>query len=87
MEIFDLKHNFEVHNNLGIAYGVLGKYKEATEAFKQAIRINPDDTDARLSLGIAYLSLNDRGSAVEQYKILKSLDPKLAKKLFSVINN
>jgi tetratricopeptide (TPR) repeat protein len=76
-----------VHNNLGIAYGVLGKYKEATEAFNQAIRINPDDAEAHLSLGIAHLSLNDRGSALEQYKILKSLDPKLAKKLFSVINN
>jgi len=76
-----------VRNNLGIAYGVLGKYKEAAEAFKQAIRINPDDAGAHLSLGIAYLSLNDRNSALEQYKILKSLDSKLANKLFSVINN
>jgi tetratricopeptide (TPR) repeat protein len=79
--------NALVHYNLGIAYGVLGKYKEAAEAFKQVIRINPDDADAHLNLGIAYLSLNDRSSALGQYKILKSLDPKLAKKLFSVINN
>ncbi len=74
-----------VRNNLGIAYGALGKYKEATEAFQQAIRIDPDYADAHLSLGIAYLSLNDRGSAIEQYKKLKSLDLKLAKKLFGMI--
>jgi len=75
-----------VRNNLGIAYGALGKYKEAAEEFQQAIRIDPDDADAYLSLGIAYLSLNDRGSALEQYKILKSLDSVLANKLFSIIN-
>jgi Tfp pilus assembly protein PilF len=79
--------NVQAHYNLGIAYGVLGKYKEAAEAFMQAIRINPDDAGAHLNLGIANLSLNDRDSALEQYKILKSLDPKLANKLFSIISN
>jgi tetratricopeptide (TPR) repeat protein len=76
-----------VRNNLGIAYGALGKYKEAAEAFRQAIRIDPDYAEAHSNLGIAYLSLNDRDSALGQYKILKSLDPKLANKLFSVIND
>nr|MDP6924761.1 tetratricopeptide repeat protein [Candidatus Scalindua sp.] len=59
----------------------------ATDSFKHAISINPDDADAHLSLGIAYLSLNDRNSALEQYKILKSLDPVLANKLFRIISN
>ena len=55
------------------------------EAFKQAIRINPDLADAHNNLGIAYLLLNDRGSALEQYKILKKLDTELANKLFNFI--
>ena len=38
-----------------------------------------------ISLGLAYLGLNDRGSAVEQYKILKKLDTELANKLFNAI--
>ena len=36
-------------------------------------------------LSIAYLMLNDRGSALEQYKILKNLDTELANKLFNKI--
>jgi hypothetical protein len=28
------------------------------------------------------IDLNDRGSALEQYEILESLDPEIAKKLF-----
>ena len=54
--------------------------KEAIEAFKQVIRINPDDADAHYNLCVAYASLNDKASALEQYKILKSLDSALAKK-------
>ena len=45
-----------------------GMYKEKIEPYKQAIRINPDAADAH--------------SALEQYKILKSLDPELANELF-----
>jgi tetratricopeptide (TPR) repeat protein len=33
---------------LGVAYGDLGMHKEAIEAYKQAIRINPDFEDAHL---------------------------------------
>jgi tetratricopeptide (TPR) repeat protein len=60
-------------------------YKEAIESFKQAIKINPDDAKVHISLGLAYLGLNDRGSAMEQYKILKKLDTELANKLFNAI--
>ena len=59
--------------------------KEATEAYKQAIRINPDDALAHYNLGLAYLFLNNRGSALEQYKILKNLDSELANQLFNKI--
>ena len=55
------------------------------ESYKQAIRIGPDEADAHYNLGIAYLSLNDRGSAMEQYKILKKLDTEMANELFNVI--
>ncbi len=59
--------------------------EEAIEACKQAIRINPDNAEAHFALGAAYAFLNDRVSALEQYKILKSLDPKRANKLFNRI--
>ncbi len=59
--------------------------EEAIEACKQAIRINPDNAEAHFALGAAYAFLNDRVSALEQYKILKSLDPERANKLFNRI--
>ena len=56
------------------------------EELKQTIRINPDDADAHANLGVTYLSLHDRDSALEQYKILKNLDTEWANELFNLIN-
>ena len=74
-----------VHNGLGLAYYKSGKYKEAIESFKQAIRIDHDYAGARFSLGFTYVNINDRDSALEQYEILKSLDTERAKELFDYI--
>ncbi len=76
----------DAHAMLGVAYGETGMYKEAIDAFKQAIRINPDDVDAHFCLGLAYVYLNDRGSALKQYKILENLDTELANELLKLIN-
>ena len=64
-----------------------GEEEEEVVSLKQAIRDNPDDAQAHYNLGAAYLLLNDRGSALKQYKILKSLDPELAKKLINLSNS
>ncbi|HPM90890.1 MAG TPA: tetratricopeptide repeat protein, partial [Tenuifilaceae bacterium] len=58
---------------------------EAVEAFKQAIRINPDYADAHLGLGVTYFIVGNNGSALEEYRILKELDRDLANKLFNMI--
>jgi len=49
-------------------------------------RIDPDNANAHYNLGLAYFSLNDRDSALEQYKILKTLDTEMANELLKVIN-
>ena len=73
------------HFLLGLVYTKLGRYKEAVEALKQALRIYPDDSEARYWLGVAYLQLENKGNAIDQYKILKTLDKELANKLFNLI--
>ena len=60
-------------------------HKESIEPFKQAIRIDPDNVAAHTALGIAYYSLGDKSSALEQYKILKKLDAEMADLLFNLI--
>jgi tetratricopeptide (TPR) repeat protein len=60
-------------------------YKEASGAFKQVVRIKPDHAEAHFFLGLSYLFFHDRVSALEEYKILKTLDPKLANELFNLI--
>ncbi len=84
-EIKDYKETAEYWFYLGYYYGEAGMYREAIEAYKQAIRIKPDDANAHHNLGVTYLILNDRGSALVQYKILKDLDTELANKLFNLI--
>jgi tetratricopeptide (TPR) repeat protein len=61
-------------------------YEEAIEAWKQVIRIDTDNAAAHVNLGNAYVCLNDKGSALEQHKILKSIDPELANYLFNSID-
>ena len=73
------------HYNLGLNYGKLGMYKEAIEASKQAIRINPDYAMAHNNLGIFCLLIGNKEKALQEYKILKTLDPEKAEKLFKLI--
>ena len=84
--IEDYKKTGEYWFNLGWYYGEAGLYKEAIEAFKQAIRIKPDFAEAHFNLGAIYLIiLNDTSSALEEYKILKDLNPEQANILFNLI--
>jgi len=53
-EIEDYKKTAEYWVYRGIAYGESDQYKEAIEAFKQAIRIKPDYEIAHYNLGTAY---------------------------------
>ena len=76
----------DAHFELGIAHGEFGMYKEAVESLKQVLRIKPDSVAAHYYLGLAYAILNDRGSALEQYKILKILDSERANELNELFN-
>jgi Flp pilus assembly protein TadD len=76
----------QAYCNLGSTYSGLGYNKEAIEAYKQAIRLDPDDPIAHVNLGVHYCdNLGDKKAALEEYKILRELDPNLAKFLFNSI--
>jgi|GEM_PF-2719759 tetratricopeptide (TPR) repeat protein len=73
------------HLNLGITYRRLGRHHQGRQAIIEAIRLEPDSPEAHYELGLANLSLFDRASALEEYKILLKLNQKLAYKLFGCI--
>lgn len=70
---------------IGYCNAQLRHYEGALEAYKQAIRIKPDFMIAHFFLGLAYLELRDKNSALKEYKILKDLDRNYAKDLLNMI--
>ena len=77
--------NAETHKCLGDAFFELDRHAEATEAYKQAITLNPNESSGHFNLARAYLETGNKGLALEEHKILKTLDKKLAKELKGLI--
>ena len=58
LQALRLKPQFAVlHNNLGMAYGALGRNADAIRAYQQAIRISPRYAEALSNLGVRYARL------------------------------
>ena len=73
----------EAHYGLGVEYFRINKIREAAEAFKKAVKLKPKMGKAHYGLALAYQEMQRRDLLVEQYRILETLDPVLAKKLES----
>ena len=52
-----------------------GRYKEAVEAFKQAVRLKPDDAEAHSDLGVAYQGMKRFDEAADSFKKAIRLKP------------
>ena len=68
----------EAHFRLGGVYVELGRYKDAVEPFKQAIRIEPDNADAWFYAGYCYVELGRYKDAVESSKQAIRIKPDYA---------
>jgi len=60
---------------IGYCYVELKSYIKAIEAYKQAIRIDPDDAIAHYNLGISYDQLGFDKDAIEAYKQAIRINP------------
>jgi tetratricopeptide (TPR) repeat protein len=76
----------EAYCGLGFVYANLGRSQEGIESCKQAIRIKPDFVLAHYNLGVTYLVTGNKGLALEEYKILKTMDADKSNELFKLIN-
>ena len=52
------------------------RFLEAIPPLKQAINLNPKNTDAHFSLGLVYDNLNSYQEAQNQYRQVLQIDPK-----------
>ena len=64
----------DAHNRLGDAYYYAGSFDKAIASYRQAVRLQPRMAEAYYNLGMAYLEIGDRASAIVQTYVLKSLD-------------
>ena len=83
----------QLRPNDGAAHYYLGNVQlcqkqvhKAMASFKESIRFDPDNPLPHFAFGMASIEyLRDKPAALDEYKILQKLDPKLAKELFDVI--
>ncbi len=57
--------NVNVHNSLGVCFGIQGNYEPAIEAFKKVISIEPEEYMALYNLGLTYMLTDKRDQALE----------------------
>jgi len=67
----------ETWNQRGTAFFRIGRYTESIRDSHQALEINPYHFDAAMSMGQAYLQLDNRVSALECFRRALRLNPNL----------
>ncbi len=54
------------YQDLGVAYGIAGKFKESAEVLEKSLIFNPNNPETNKNLGIAYMQMGDKQKA-EKY--------------------
>lgn len=72
--------------NQGITLMKLQKYAEARDIFQRVLDENPENFDAYIHLGNAYVDLNEMDEAVKAFKSALILDKNSGQTLFSLAN-
>ncbi len=86
-EAIRLTPNYEeAYIELGKVYNRLGCHADAIDSYQHALKIQPDDVIAHVGLGFTEFKQGNKDAAIRQYRILRDLDPKWAKRLLREIN-
>lgn len=64
--------------NMGNAYADLGDYEKAIEAYRQAIKLNPNLSKPHNNLGLVYAALNRLPEAIAEFELSVKLRPDYA---------
>jgi tetratricopeptide (TPR) repeat protein len=56
-----------IHNSLGVCYGILGDYGKALKEFKEAVKLDPDEVMALYNIGLVNMLTNKALKALEYF--------------------
>lgn len=75
----------EAYGNLAMLYFNGGRYSEAINACERALKINPDDAYIHYVMGLVYVDLSYKDTALIEYQLLADIDAELASHLLRAI--
>lgn len=76
--------NVNVHNSLGVCFGVLGDYDRARAEFQEAVRLDPEETMAVYNIGLLDLLAGNLEKALEQFLKARSLEKEVFEVEFQI---
>ena len=76
--------NVNLHNSLGVCYGVLERYDDALKAFESALVLAPQEVMVLYNIGLVYLIRNDRQAAMEFFQKADRIDGKIHELAFQI---
>ncbi len=59
--------NVNIHNSLGVCYGILGDYGKALKEFKKAIKLDPDEVMALYNVGLVNMLTGKNREALKYF--------------------
>jgi tetratricopeptide (TPR) repeat protein len=77
----------DTHFFLAMTYSAMGRLDDAVASFKEGLAIRPSDAEWHYRLGQTYARLGNKRAAMEEYTLLKKLDPRLAEELLKEIES
>jgi Tfp pilus assembly protein PilF len=82
---FTEKKTVELKAWLGIASVFAGAVSQSKKTCQDVVRADPNSAEGHFCLGLSYLGLGDKVSALDEYKILKTMGSDFASPLFKHI--
>jgi tetratricopeptide (TPR) repeat protein len=80
----ELRPGADVHANLGATLHALGRFEEAAESCRQALRLDPRNASAHNNLGVALFAHGRREEALAAHRQAVALDPRSLDANFSL---
>lgn len=74
-ELIEFAERAEVYTEIALNLAELGRYEDALENLKKALKITPDDTGIICNIGVCQLNLGQLEEALKTFELVHRMDP------------